>query len=58
MADRGPNKGNVIFQGIADPRCRCTPDEICALCRGKKKVSWNDAIKASKEKKKEDENDR
>ena len=21
------------FQGIADPRCRCTPDQLCRRCQ-------------------------
>jgi len=39
------------FQGIADPKCRCTPEYICVRCAkvgrygGKFGTSWNDAVK-------------
>lgn len=43
------------FQGIADPKCRCTTEHICARCAkqgrygGKFGTSWNDAVKKNNE---------
>ena len=48
------------FQGIADPRCRCTPDRFCGPCsgagkvgtfvifRGKFREPWNEAVKTDR----------
>ena len=49
------------FQGIADPRCRCTPDRLCQRCsdhdrevdariffRGKFREPWNEAVKTDR----------
>jgi hypothetical protein len=46
------------FQGIADPKCKCTPDRLCRRCsdhgrevdariffRGKFREPWNSAVK-------------
>jgi len=51
------------FQGIADPRCRCTPDRLCRRCsdqereidariffRGKFREPWNEAVKIDRTK--------